>query len=428
MDEVTAQFITAHEAALRLTVALLLGALIGIERGWAAREKKAGERIAGIRTHALVGLLGGLAALLSVAVSEWVFPLLLLAVAAIALVAQRASMPHSRDYSITGLIGLLLTFCLGAVAVAMDPVLAAACAVVTALILDNKREIHGLLNKLQAHELDAGLKLLLISVVMLPLLPDRGMGPGDALNPHQIWWMVVLIASTSFIGYFAMRLGGAEKGILFTSLFAGLSSSTALTLHFARLSRRNPELSPLLAAGILIACGTMFPRILFYCLLIRPELLPRLAPPVGVMGGLLYASALVIWRGQRQDAKVDRPALRQNPLELRMALMFGALLAAIMLLGRWLEEGLGDTGIYLLAASSGVADVDAITLSLTRMSQDTIGMSTAVLGIIIAATVNNAIKSGMAAGLGTAKLGRRVALPMAVSLLAGLALAWGLTP
>ncbi len=119
-------------------------------------------------------LLGGLAALLSEAVTEWAFPLLLLGVAALAGSAYRARLPHSKDFSITGLIGLLLTFCFGAVAVAVDLTLAAACAVVTALILDNKREIHGLLNRLQAHELDAGLKLLLITVVMLPLLPRHG--------------------------------------------------------------------------------------------------------------------------------------------------------------------------------------------------------------------------------------------------------------
>lgn len=236
--------------------------------------------------------------------------------------------------------------------------------------------------------------------------------------------MVVLIASISFIGYFAMRLGGAEKGILFTSLFAGLSSSTALTLHFARLSRQNRELAPLLAAGILIACGTMFPRILLYCLVINPALLPPLVVPVTAMGVLLYLPALVIWRAQRRGARVDRPAHHQNPLDLRMALLFGVLLAVIMVLGQWLRDWLGEAGIYLLSASSGVADVDAITLSLTRMSHDAIDLPTAVLGIVIAAAVNNAIKAGMAASLGTPGLGRRVALPMAVSLLVGLGLAW----
>ncbi|MCG6657591.1 MgtC/SapB family protein [Halomonas campisalis] len=423
MDDVASQFIAANETAIQLTVALLLGALIGIERGWVARGKKSGERVAGIRTHSLVGLLGGIAALLAETVTVWILPLAFLAVALIALVAYRARMEQSQDYSITGLVGLLLTFCFGAVAVAVDLVLATACAVVTAVVLDNKQEIHGLLNKLQAHELDAGLKLLLISAVMLPLLPNRGMGPGEVLNPYEIWWLVVLIASISFVGYFAIRVGGTEKGILFTGLFAGLSSSTALTLHFARQSRRNPVLSPMLAAGILLACGTMFPRILLYATVISPGLVPQLLLPIALMGLTLYVPALVIWYRQRQALKVDHP-LSQNPLELRVALLFGALLALIMVLGEWLRELLGEAGIYLLAASSGLADVDAITLSLSRMSLTTIDASTAVLGIIIAAAVNNLVKAGMAITVGTPPVGRRVAVPMLLSLVVGLTVAW----
>ncbi|MDI5891513.1 MgtC/SapB family protein [Halomonas rhizosphaerae] len=426
MDDVASQFLTANDSAIRLGVALLLGALIGIERGWVAREQKSGERIAGIRTHSLVGLLGGIAALLSDTVSDWAFPLVFVAVAGISLVAWRAKLAEQHDYSITGLVGLLLTFCFGAVAVAIDLALAAACAVITAVILDNKHEIHGLLNKLQAHELDAGLKLLLITVVMLPLLPDRGMGPGEALNPYEIWWMVVLIASISFVGYFAMRLGGAEKGILFTGLFAGLSSSTALTLHFARTSRQSREVEAMLAAGILLACGTMFPRILLYAAVISPGLLPALLLPVTVMGMMLYLPALYLWRHHRQALSVESTTPIQNPLELRTALLFGGLLAVIMLLGEWLRGALGEAGIYLLAASSGVADVDAITLSLTRMSLERIAPSTAVLGIVIAAAVNNLFKSGLATAFGTRQLGKRVALPMVASMGAGLALAWWL--
>lgn len=424
MDDVASQFLTANEPAIRLGVALLLGTLVGIERGWAAREQQAGERIAGIRTHALVGLLGGIAALLSTTVSAWAFPLIFLAVAGIALVAWRARLNQHRDFSITGLIGLLLTFCFGAVAVEVDAVLATACAVATTLILDNKREIHGLLNKLQAHELDAGLKLLVISVVMLPLLPDRAMGPGNALNPYEIWWMVVLIAAVSFVGYFAIRAGGTEKGILFTGLFAGLSSSTALTLHFARQSRLAPGLSPMLAAGILIACGTMFPRILLYAAVISPGLLPALLLPITLMGLTLYLPALWLWRRHRSDGAVQSPTLAQNPLDLRMALFFGALLAVIMLMGEWLSDALGDTGIYLLATTSGIADVDAITLSLTRMSLDSIAPATAVIGIILAAATNNLIKAGLAGIFGTRRTAWRVGMPMLTSLATGLAVVW----
>lgn len=424
MDEVTSQFIVNNQTTLNLAIALVLGAIIGLERGWDARGQASGERIAGIRTFALIGLLGGVAALLALEVTEWAFPVLLISVVAIALVAFNERLAHIRNFSITGTIGMVLTFCYGAIAVAVDPAIAIAAAVVTALILDNKKEIHGLVEKLQEHELDAALKLLVISVVMLPLLPDKNLGPGGVLNPREIWWMVVLIASVSFVGYFAIRLAGTSKGILFTSLFAGLSSSTALTLHYARQSKLSPEVSPQFASGILIACGTMFPRILIYCALINPALLPRLIWPVAVMSLLLYVPAFIIWKRNQERLEISRPELTQNPLDLKSALVFGVLLVSILLLGEFLQTWLGDLGIYMLAATSGVADVDAITLSLTRMSQDSLALQTAVIGIVIAAATNNLVKAGIAGAIGRRELGTRVAGPMALSLVAGLMVAW----
>lgn len=424
MDEVTSQFIVNNQTTLNLAIALLLGAIIGLERGWDARAQAAGERIAGIRTFALIGLLGGVAALLAREITEWAFPVLLISVVAIALVAFSQRLAHIRNFSITGTIGMVLTFCYGAIAVAVDPAIATGAAVVTALILDNKKEIHGLVNKLQAHELDAALKLLVISVVMLPLLPNEDMGPGGVLNPREIWWMVVLIASVSFVGYFAIRLAGTSKGILFTSLFAGLSSSTALTLHYARQSNLAPDVSPQFASGILIACGTMFPRILIYCALINPALLSSLVWPVVVMTLLLYLPAFIIWKRHQERLEVSRPELTKNPLDLKSALVFGVLLVAILLLGKFLQEWLGDLGIYVLATTSGIADVDAITLSLTRMSQDTLALQTAVIGIVIAAATNNLVKAGIAGAIGRRELGTRVAGPMVMSLVAGLAVAW----
>jgi len=424
MDDVANQFIASNQTTIHLAVALLLGAIIGLERGWDAREQKSGERIAGIRTFSLVGLLGGISAVLTTEITVWAFPVLLLCVAAMGLVAYGERLDHIRNFSITGLVGMLLTFCFGAVAVAVDPVIATAAAVVTAIVLDNKQEIHGWVQKLQAHELDAALKLLLISVVMLPLLPNERMGPGGVLNPREIWWMVVMIASISFVGYFAIRVAGARKGILFTSLFAGLSSSTALTLHFARQSAKNPDFNPQFAAGILIACGTMFPRILVYCLVINTALLPQLIWPVLVMTALLYGPALFIWQKNSKQQQVSQPNLSQNPLDLSSALVFGFLLTAILLLGEFLKNAFGDAGVYALAATSGVADVDAITLSLTRMSNNGLAMDAAVLGIVIAAAVNNLVKSGIAWTIGNREAGLLVAVPMVLSLGAGLLVAW----
>ncbi|MCC1495358.1 MgtC/SapB family protein [Alcanivorax sp. 1008] len=419
MDELANQFISTNQTALRLISALLIGMLIGVERGWEAREKQSGQRIAGIRTHSLVGLLGGLGVLLSNLIGSWVWPALLLALTAVSLSAYRMHSQRTGDLSITGLVSLLLTFCFGAMAMAGELVLAAAAAVVTVIILDNKREIHGLLSKLQAHELDAGFKLLLISVVVLPLLPNEGMGPYQAINPFEIWWMVVLIASISFVGYFAMRGWGASKGILFTSLFAGLSSSTALTLQFARQSRDAPALSPLLASGILLACGTMFPRILVYCALLSPALFNSLIVPMLVMTLALYLPALAIWRRHRVQS-VDSPEMKQNPLDLSAAVLFGLLLGGVMLLASWMQEVMGDQGLYLLAAASGIADVDAITLSLTRMTTSGLDLSTATLAIVVAAAVNSLVKSFIAVAIGTRALALRVAVPMMLSLGGGL--------
>src|SRR5690554_2335622 len=367
MDDVAAQFIAANQATLRLAVALLLGAIIGLERGWGAREQKSGERIAGIRTFSLIGLLGGISAVLAEAITVWAFPVLLLSVVAMAIVAYSERLGHIRNFSITGMVSMVLTFCFGAIVVAVDPVMAIAAAVVTAIILDNKDEIHGWVHKLKAHELDAALKLLAISVVLLPLLPNQSIGPGGVLNPYEIWWMVVMIASISFVGYFAMREVGPRKGIIFTSLFAGLSSSTALTLHFSRQAERYPALNAQFATGILIACGTMFPRMLIYCFVVNRELLSSLIWPVAVMTLLLYVPAIIIWRRNSEASEVSQPTLNQNPLDLKSALFFGVLLTVILLLADFLKGWLGAGGIYMLAATSGIADVDAITLSLARM-------------------------------------------------------------
>ena len=417
-------FLLSNQPALNLGIALLLGAVIGIQRGWQARNRKAGERIAGVRTFALVGLFGGISALLADEITIWVLPAAMLSLTAITLVAFSHQARQQNTYSITNLVCLLLTFSYGAVTIAISPALAAAAAVITAIILDNREEIHGLLNRLQEKELDAGLKLLLITVVMLPLLPNRGFGPGEALNPYNIWIMVVLIAMISFIGYFAVRVVGTAKGILFTSLFAGLSSSTALTLHYAKASRSADELSPQLAAGILIACGTMFPRILVYCTLLNQALLPVLLGPVLITVLFIYAPALLLWYQHRDALATEQPTLNKNPLDLSSALMFGALLAGILLLAELLTQWLGDKGVLILSVVSGLVDVDAITLAIARLSLGSLDQDTAVIAILLAALSNSLIKAAMALVFGTRGLGLRVAIPMTIAVGAGVMAAW----
>ncbi|UZE96204.1 MgtC/SapB family protein [Alkalimarinus alittae] len=408
---------------LGLGISLLLGLLVGIQRGWISRNKASGERIAGIRTHALIGLLGGLCGLLSTIFSELILGLTFLSLSIVVTAAYINSQRSNADNSITGLIGILLTFVFGALVLLGQPIVAASAAVVTVFILDNKTEIHGALKKLEDHELDAGLRLLLISVVMLPLLPNQGYGPWDAINPYELWWMVVLIATISFVGYFSMKIGGPEKGIMFTSFFAGLSASTALTLHFSKLSKDQPSLSPLLASGILAACGTMFPRILLVAGVINRDLLVDLWLPIIVMMMCCYVPAIIIWQRNR-GVKFEHPSAKQNPLELSAAFIFGLVLLVIMLLSHALQEWFGDLGVLLLSVASGITDVDAITLTLSRDTANQLSVSTAVAGITLAAAVNSLVKGGMAAAIGHRSLAIRVMLPMFTAVVLGLLTAY----
>jgi uncharacterized membrane protein (DUF4010 family) len=408
----------------RLGAALAIGLLVGVERGWHERDAKEGARIAGVRTYGLIGLLGGGMALIAENFGALVLGLAFVALAGVLAAVYVENLRRGRsDVGITSLVAALLTFALGALAAMGEVVIAAACAVLSTLLLGYKPQLHRWVNALEGEELRAGIQLLLISVVLLPILPNRGFGPWAALNPYAIWWMVVLIAGLSFVGYFAVKIGGAARGTVFTGLAGGLASSTAVTLHFSRLAARDAPLTPVLATGVLLACGTMFPRMLLVASLLNRELFQALLVPAAVMAVCVYAPALVFLHRQARMQPYAASPLK-NPLELKTALGFGVLLAAVMLFGKALQHFAGDAGVLTLAAASGIADVDAITLSLARMSGEDLGLTTAAFGVVIAGAVNSLVKGAIAGAIGGRDMGLRVALPLAVAAAAGLAAAW----
>ncbi|WP_186175987.1 MgtC/SapB family protein [Vibrio jasicida] len=405
------EFVSGEHLIWNLFIALLLGAIVGTQRGWVMRNSVEGSRVAGIRTFSLVGLLGGLNGILAKIYTPLLLGFALIALVILACIAFVIQQKKSEDISITGVVSLVITFVLGSLAVSGEAVLAAAAAVITAVVLDNKKELHQALQRLQEYELDAALRLLLISIVLLPLLPNQAYGPWKALNPYEIWWMVVLIASISFVGYFAIKIGGAKRGILFTSVFAGLSSSTALTLQFSHLSREQEGISPLLASGILLSCGTMFPRLLIVLSVLNPQLVSLLWPIVLVMMIALYLPAWWIWRRSEVE-KIEQSNKQTNPLALQSALFFGVVLAIIMLLSHALSDWFGSAGILVLSAVSGITDVDAISLTLGRQSTQSLAIEVAVLGIFIAASVNTIVKMGMVLMIGARQLWTKVVPPM----------------
>lgn len=378
------------EAILQLGIALAIGFLIGMERGWQERESGEGERLAGIRTFGLIGLLGGSWALIAQEAHILLQAFAFLALAAVLMLGYYLDFREDRDIGLTTVVAAMLTFTYGALCVMGHTGIAAAAAVVTATVLTLKPTLHQWLQQMERVEMHAVLKFLLISVVILPVLPNRGFGPWQALNPYEIWWMVVLIAGISSAGYFAIKTTGPEKGISMTALFGGIASSTATTINLAHL-RTRVDLPSIISAGVLLSAATMFPRVLIEVAIVNRSLLGLITIPLLVMTLATLATAGWFWRSNPTADQYKEPEL-QNPFQLIMAIKFGALLALIMLLAKALQESLGDTGIYMLSFASGLADVDAITLSLARMARDDLGPRVAADGIVIACIVNTAVK------------------------------------
>jgi len=326
------------------------------------------------------------------------------------------------DHGMTTEVALLLTFVLGTLAVAESRLLAASIAVVTALLLSLKGRLHGALRKLSEAELSGALKLLFISVVLLPALPNQGYGPWQAFNPYTTWWMVVLIASIGFAAYVAIRLLGTRHGLLVTALLGGIVSSTAMTITLARLDRE--KLRPALAAGLLATSALMFPRVLLEVGLVNRTLLQSLLAPM-LTAGLLYAAG-ALWhyfRAARLPDSAAEPPLK-NPFELGPALRFAGLLVIILFMVAGAQRSLGDTGIYLVSLLSGLTDVDAITLSLANSARTDLDAQVAVRGIFLAALSNSLVKAGLILLIGGRALAMQTLPFMLVGLLAGLAVLW----
>lgn len=402
----------------RLGVALAIGLLIGLERGWQSREEAEGERTAGLRTYALAGLLGGTAGALSTVSSPVVLAVIFVSFAAAFTLFSWFEATSERDFSVTGVVAALLTFTLGAYAVLGNELVAVAAAVAMAILLALKAPLHSWLRQLTWPEIRAVLILLAMSFLLLPVLPNRPVDPWGALNPAEVWLLAILIAGVSFAGYMAVRMLGDEAGIVVAAVAGGVTSSTATTVSLARLARESPQTAPLLAGGILIAGVTMLARVAVIAVALNPGLIVGLAPPLAAAGlSLLAASAALILRRRTHNAL--HPDLQlKNPFELAAALKLAALIAVIMVAAKGLSAVAGTSGVFMLAAASGVVDVDALTLSVARLAGGQIAIRDAVAAILLAASVNTAAKAAMAAYLGGRKVGRIVGSASALAIVA----------
>ncbi len=406
----------------RLAVALALGLLVGMERGWKGRELAPGERVAGVRTFTVLGFLGGLAALLTLATNAATLAATVLAAGGLLGLNHWYTLTRQdADVGATTLMAALATFGLGALAGLGELAVAAAGSVVLAIVLGVKQELHRFVARLDHRELMAGLELLAISVVLLPVLPDTAYGPVGGINPYEIWWMVVLIAGLSFLGYAAVRVAGAAHGVMLTGLIGGFASSTVIALNMGRLAQRDAAAgtAPLLAAGAAAALATMFPRVLVIVAAIAPASAVPLA--WALVPGCLAMLASVAWRWRRAAGVSDTQSLLpRKPFELRTALEFAAILTVITLLVEAVRRALGDQGLYAVALLAGLFDVDAISLSFAQMIADgRTAASVGVLAVVLGVLANMLAKPLLLILIGTPRVALHLLVPLALATAAG---------
>lgn len=409
-----------------LLAALVAGLVIGLERGWRDREAAEGTRVAGLRTFTLVGLLGGVLASLLPAAGPWPLAAGLLGIAVLNALAYRETVQRSGRLSATSAVAVLLTYGLGALAASGMPIVAVALAVVIAVTLNLRNTLHAWLRRVEARELNAALQMLVLSVVVLPLLPDQSHGPYGAWNPYRLWWAVVLVAGLSLSGHVAMRWVGAQRGVLWTGLLGGLASSTATTLALARQVREQPALLPAAAAGALAASAVSFVRLGVLVFTFAPALGWALLAPLLGAAALLLVAAFQAWRGvTRNDA--PPPASELPPFDLGTALGFGLYLGLTAVLLRAGRDWLGEGSVVLLSGLSGLADMDAVAITLARLTTSANGLPAdlAVWAFGAAVLANMGTKAALAWSAGGAAFGRRIAaaygLALGVGALAALA-------
>jgi len=377
---------------LELLVALGVGLLIGMEREWRQqRDEDEPDEHAGLRTFGLFGLLGGIAGLFEQN-AAWLTAAALLSVAAVLIAQRRKSEPNLPIEDVTTLAAALVTTMLGALATIGMPQLAATAAVVIVVLLHLKPALHRWIGALNKEELRAVLRLLVISLVILPVLPDEGYGPYEALNPRSIWWYVVLISTLSFVGYLAIRVLGPKRGYLATGLFGGMVSSTATTAALARLAKQDQKSVAPLAAGIALANGVSVVRMMVIVVAISPALAVAAAWPLGCYALVAVASALVLWRFQTGRGKGKAMEIG-NPFGIGPALKLASILTVVQLLAAFLEDRYGQAGLQVLAAVAGMVDADAITLTVARSAAGGAEIGSAVTALLIAVLANAVFKS-----------------------------------
>lgn len=405
------------EEFIALASALGVGLLIGAERE-RRKAQDAARAPAGIRTFALAALTGALALRLG---GEFMFAVALGAVALLALAGYVRS--HDADPGLTTEVALLLTTLLGGVAI-REPVLAAGVAVTVTILLAARTPIHRFVRTaLSEAELNDALLLGAATLVVLPLVPDRFIGPFDALNPRTIWLIVVLSMAIGAIGHAAQRVFGARLGLSFAGFAGGFVSSSATIGAMGALARRTPALARLAVSAAALSSVATIVHLAVVLAATSPDTLRLMAVPLMLAGlaAVLYGM-LFLWRASRETGAEAPQVTAGHAFSLKTATGIAALLATVLIVSAALTQWLGTPGITFAAAIAGFADAQSGAVSTAALvAAGRLPLDHAALPILLALSTNTVTKLLFAAMAG----GTRYAAQLAPGLLLILLAAWG---
>jgi len=391
-----------------LAVALGLGLLVGLQR------ERSETRLAGFRTFPIITVFGTVCAMLAGDYGGWVIAAGFIALAAMVFSGNLIRMKMGEtDPGLTTEVSILLMFGVGAYLVnGLTPV-AVAIGGGVAVLLYLKPQLHALAAKIGEADFRAIMQFVLISLVILPILPNQAYGPYAVLNPYRLWLFVVFIVAISLAGYVAYKCLSRSAGAMISGVLGGLISSTATTVSYARRSRAVVNSESLAAFVILVASTVLYCRVLVILAAIASPSLSVVAPPLGAMLGALVVLCVGLWLKERHNP-VQMPE-QTNPTELKPAIMFGLLFAVVLLATAAGKARFGQGGLYAVAVLSGFTDVDAISLSTAQMIKDSRLDADTGWRLILLASLSNLFFKGLTvAVLGTRRLLARIAVLFAV--------------
>lgn len=371
----------------KLGVALLIGLLIGLEREHSRTKEE--KIFAGVRTIPLISLLGFVAGLVTSFTTYWIYFIIFGGFAALITVAHIFS-AKSGKLGGTSEIALYIVFLLGTLVFFNFIILAAIIAVIVTIFLTLKFQLHSFVGKISEEDLYATLKLAIITIIILPLLPDKTFGPFDVLNPRLIWYMVILVSGISFIGYILMKIYGEGKGVLITGILGGLVSSTAVTYSLSKKSKENPSTSLNFAVGIVLASTVMYLRIFIIVLIFNSTLILSLWLPLLIFTISGFIAAMVLSKniGNGKQGQIELT----NPFKLKSAILFGIIFGIVIFVAKAAQIYFGSGGLYAASALAGLTSVDAIILSLAKFASGNLSIEIIIAAIIIATVANNFVK------------------------------------